>query len=141
VVIQTYNPNDFTVNCAIQSNIRKFINNEYSERNMAHYPPFSRIATVNFSGKTETKVREKSQQVAAFLHQHNQTKIDILGPVSNPIGKIKNRFRYFLLLKSRKESDPSGSNLRNLLKQLTFSENLKSSAVNVSIDIDPSGMI
>lgn len=141
VVIQTYNPNDFTVNCAIQSNIRKFINNEYSERNMAHYPPFSRIATVNFSGKTETKVREKSQQVAAFLHQHNQTKIDILGPVSNPIGKIKNQFRYFLLLKSRKESDPSGSNLRNLLKQLTFSENLKSSAVNVSIDIDPSGMI
>ena len=142
VVIQTYNPEDFTVNCAIQSNIRKFINNEYSERNMMNYPPFSRLAAINFSGKDEAKVRETSQFVTGILNQHNRHKLQILGPVSNPISKIKNQFRYFILIKSRKDNDPNGNKLRNLLKFTIMKEEVtKISSVNISIDIDPTGML
>jgi len=142
VVIQTYNPEDFTVNCAIQHDIVKFINNEYSDRNQMNYPPFSRIATINFTGKNEQKVREISQNSAHFLLQQNKTKINILGPVSNPISKIKNQFRYFILLKSRKENDSSGNHLRNLINNFIYSEQYeKSGSVNISIDIDPQGLL
>jgi len=142
VVIQTYNPEDFTVNCAIQNDIVRFTNNEYSERNQMNYPPFSRIATLNFTGKNEEKVREVSLNSANFLQHHNNSKIDILGPVSNPISKIKNQFRYFILLKSRKDQDSSGKNLRNLLNTFIYDELYeKKGSVNISIDIDPQGLL
>ena len=142
VVIQTYNPEDFTVNCAIQQDINKFISNEYSERNQMNYPPFSRIATINFTGKNEVKVQEISQMSAGFLLQNNISKIDILGPVSNPISKIKNQYRYFILLKSRKNQDSSGSKLRNLINSFIYNEiYLKSGSVNISVDIDPQGLL
>lgn len=142
VVIQTYNPEDFTVNCAIQNNLKKFVNHEYSERNMMNYPPFSRLAAINFSGKNESKVKETSQFIAGLLHQNNSIKIQILGPVSNPISKIKNQFRYFILLKSRKETDPNGNKIRSLLKYIIQkNEVVKISSVNISIDIDPSGLL
>ncbi|MBN2281400.1 MAG: primosomal protein N' [Candidatus Marinimicrobia bacterium] len=142
VIIQTYNPEDFTVNCALQQDIVKFINNEYSERNQMNYPPFARLATINFAGKNEARVRQISQDTAAFLQTHNQQKMEILGPVSNPISKIKNLFRYFILLKSRKEIDPSGANLRRLITLLLQNEFYsKTSSVNISVDIDPQGLL
>ena len=143
VVIQTYNPEDFTVGCAIRNDIKKFINNEYSERNMMSYPPFSRIATINFNGKNEVRVQEFSQFVSNFLHQNNRYKIQILGPVSNPIGKIKNQFRYFILLKSRKDDDPSGNALKIFLKQLLNNSIIlkKTGSINMTIDIDPAGLL
>ncbi len=143
VVIQTFNPNDFTVNCAIQQDIPKFVNNEYSERNQANYPPFSRIAAINFTGKNHEKVKQTSTFSSRFLNQHKPVDIDILGPVSNPISKIKNLYRYFILLKSRKDKDPSGTILNRLLKSFLADKFLKkeSSSVNITIDIDPSGLL
>ena len=143
VVIQSFNPNDFTINCAVQQNIKKFINVEYSDRNAMAYPPFSRIASINFSGKNEQKVQEASVFVSGFIFRNNKSNIHVLGPISNPISKIKNLYRHYILLKSRKEKDPSGIHLRNLLSYILHDKNVQKliASVNMTIDIDPSGLL
>ncbi|MFP4547076.1 MAG: primosomal protein N' [Fidelibacterota bacterium] len=143
VVIQTYNAEDFTVNCAIQQDIKKFINNEYSERNLMNYPPFSRIAAINFTGKSHEKVRAVALQSSHVLQQNNRYQINILGPVSNPISRIKNQYRYFILLKSRKEKDASGSRLNRLIGKVISNQTLQKEkgSVNISIDVDPAGLL
>ncbi len=143
VVIQTYNAEDFTVNCAIQQDIKKFINNEYSERNLMNYPPFSRIATINFNGRIHDKVRDIAMKSSSLLQQNSTNKIEILGPVSNPISRIKNQYRYFILLKSRKEQDAAGRQLNHLLNTFITNKNLQKAkgSVNISIDVDPAGLL
>ncbi len=143
IVIQSYNPEDFTVKCAIQKDIVKFINHEYSERNQGSYPPFARIAIIIFSDIDLKKTTKTAKDTTSFLKNHSNSQIQILGPAPAPIEKIKNRYRYFTLLKSRKDSDPFGNNLRNLLNNFISSKEYQrlSRQAKISIDIDPMDLL
>ena len=143
VVIQTFVPEDFTIRCALQQNLTKFSNFELNERNQVNYPPFSRLALVLITDLNRERVHETAQRVLNFLSQNKKRHIDILGPSSAPIGRIKNRYRYMLILKSRKEKDPNGAGLRHLLLQLLYSDLFESISkqARISIDIDPLDML
>lgn len=142
IVIQTYNPHDFTIRCALQQNLTMFVNNELSERNPLHYPPFSRLALIQVSALQNERAQQVAQEVAFFLNQ-NRKQVYLLGPAPAPLSKIKNRYRYQIILKSRKEHDPSGTKLHNLLHTLLHSDQYPkwSRQARLSIDIDPADLL
>jgi primosomal protein N' (replication factor Y) len=138
IVIQTFNPKDATIRCAIQQNLPKFAALELNERNPLSYPPFSRLAIVLVSDTNLARVVEVAQQVGQYLRPRRK-KMEILGPTPAPLGKIRNRYRYLMIIKSRKENDPNGTQLRNLLSGFLYSEISKkiSHRAQISIEIDP----
>ncbi|MGC9363101.1 MAG: replication restart helicase PriA [Fidelibacterota bacterium] len=138
VYIQSFNPQDSTIRFAMQQNLTKFTALELSERNPVNYPPFSRLGAILFSGLNESNVKTAADRCTHFLRQ-NASKLEILGPAQAPIPKIKNRYRYLSLVKSRKETDPNGTRLRNLLKTLLASPVYQSQSRQnrIQIDIDP----
>lgn len=138
IVIQTYNPQDFTIRCALQQNLSLFSNRELSERNPLDYPPFSRLALIQISSLQQTQAEQVAQEVAQFLNNERQ-KIQLLGPAPAPLAKIKNRYRYQIILKSRKDLDPAGVLLRQLLSSLLRTKHYQrwSSQARLTIDIDP----
>jgi primosomal protein N' (replication factor Y) len=138
IVIQTFNPKDTTIRCAIQQNLPKFAALELNERNPLNYPPFSRLAVILVSDTNLTQVVDAAQQVVQYL-QPRHKKTDLLGPTPAPLSKIRNRYRYMLIIKSRKETDPNGTQLRNILFNFISSETYKqiSRRAQVSIEIDP----
>ena len=66
--------------------------------------------------------------------------LEILAPAPCFLEKLKNQFRYQLVLKSKKSSDPNGSNLHNFV-YMNFKN--KKSLGNNKIDIyfDPISLI
>lgn len=138
IVIQTYNPQDFTIRCALQQNLELFSNRELSERNPLDYPPFARLALIQVSALQQERAARVAQEVALYLHKIRQ-KIQLLGPAPAPLAKLKNRYRYHLILKSRKDYDPTGAQLHALLVQLLHSQEYPkwSQQARLTIDIDP----
>jgi len=58
------------------------------------------------------------------------------------IGKIKNQYRWHIIIKNLKTVDPSGLHLRQALrKTLTVFEARRPKAVRVIIDVDPVGLM
>ena len=138
VFIQSFNPQDITIRFAMQQNFAKFTSLELNERNPINYPPFSRIATVLFSGLNESQVHNAADKCTGYLKKFNK-KLEVLGPSPAPIGKIKNRYRHLSIIKSRKETDPNGTNLRFMLKSFLSSPVYQSQSrqIRISVDIDP----
>ncbi|MFA4839160.1 MAG: primosomal protein N' [Candidatus Neomarinimicrobiota bacterium] len=138
IVLQTFNPQDFTIQCATQQNLSKFSNCELNERNPLNYPPFSRLALVSISDLNSQRAADVADEVAEFL-QRKKKHIALLGPAPAPLGKIKNRYRYSIILKSRKDRDPNGIQLRGLLHSLIVSPSWEefNRRARIGIDIDP----
>jgi len=138
VLIQTFNPQDITVRYAMQQNIAKFTAMELNERNPINYPPFSRVALILISDLNDERALEIAENVTRHLKQLRR-KMEILGPTPAPLRKIKNRYRYITIIKSRKESDPNGSNLRRILYKFITSPAYHSFSrrARISVEIDP----
>jgi primosomal protein N' (replication factor Y) len=144
VVIQTYQPEHYCLNFVTQHDSVGFFNVELFHRRQLLYPPFSRIAVVEFKGRDEHETLLTAQVFARFLKHLNGT-VSVLGPSPAAIEKIQNYYRFHILLKSDKEKDKSGNYLhtvlRNAIEEFKQTPYGKSRKVVFHIDIDPGGMM
>ncbi|MFH1213052.1 MAG: primosomal protein N' [Candidatus Neomarinimicrobiota bacterium] len=138
IIIQTYNPQDFTIRCALQQNLVGFSNFELNERNPLNYPPFSRLAMIQISDLNNQRANQVAGAAADFLNSR-RGKIDLLGPAAAPLARLVNRYRFQIVLKSRRDHDPHGSNLHRLLNTFLNSREYQtlSRQARIAIDIDP----
>ena len=102
VIIQTYMPENYAVLCAAEHDYDRFYKDEILLRRTLGYPPFGDIIQVTVLADTEVG----SAKAATQLKQHIQSlvgedeSVNILGPNSAPIIKMKNEFRYHIHIKS-----------------------------------------
>jgi len=138
VVIQTFNPDNIAIKYAAQFNFKIFQNLELSERIALNYPPFSRMANIIISNTKSDAAKAAAIKIKKFLDT-NKGKVDVIGPAEAPIFKMKNRYRYMILIKSSKKEDPKGIRLRTIIKNLLNSSlyHRISRKSRISIDIDP----
>ncbi len=140
VVIQTHQRSNYTLQHVITHDYKKFFADELEERRELDYPPFSRLALVEFKGKNEDKVRLDAEKFARSLRSILGT-FTVLGPSPAVISKINNQFRWHIIIKSLKEKDPSGSEVRYAIRKVTASFGKKQSSVKLIVDIDPVGLM
>ncbi len=138
IIIQTYDPQDFTIRCALQQNLTAFSNYELNERNPIHYPPFSRMALIRISDLNEQRAHQAAGEVAEYLEPRRK-RIDLLGPAVAPFARLLNRYRFQILLKSRRDQDANGTNLRRLLGDFLNSKEYQSISrkARINIEVDP----
>jgi primosomal protein N' (replication factor Y) len=103
VIIQTYQPHHYSVECARKHDYSGFYEQEVALRNELQYPPFSRLVNIRFSSTDEYNVRKCAEKVGSFLRQaiarQKMVDIEILGPAPAPLVRIKDRTRWQLLMK------------------------------------------
>ncbi len=121
---------------------KAFYKEELYHRQELHYPPFSRIILIEFKGEDETEV-EKHARTFLGIFRQTDGRCEILGPAPAAIAKIKNNYRWHIMIKDLKRSDPSGGSLQSLLMGVTqrYNELLSSRKVQMTIDVDPQGMM
>ncbi len=146
VVIQTLQPDHYSLKHVIAHNFRGFYQEELEYRRELDYPPFSRIILLEFSGERENEVQHHAKKFREFLAEQNQQKqFIILGPADAAIPKIKNLFRKHIVIKDLKDYDPSGAYLRSALIKAKAQFNASPLAANkkikMIIDVDPQGMM
>tara|TARA_B100001250_G_scaffold412496_1_gene443864 strand:- start:2515 stop:3282 length:768 start_codon:yes stop_codon:yes gene_type:complete len=141
VIIQTYD----TKNSVIQAASKLDLNNYYKimldDRSGLKYPPFSWIAKIEFIGSDSKTLYSLSTKIKNNLF-NRYTGLEVLGPAACFKEKIKNNFRFQIILKSIKKYDSNGKRLHSFINN-NFIQNkdLKIGSNKIHIHIDPLSMI
>lgn len=137
VIIQTYNPENFSIICAQKQNYNMFYETEIELRKQLKYPPFCDIILIGFNSYSENEIKNVSKKVYDELQQNmNQEKFKIYKPMPCPIDKIQNRYRWRIIIKG--VMDKEANEVFNQVIMKIYSENIKDT--RISIDINPNNM-
>ncbi|MGI6149409.1 MAG: primosomal protein N' [Limnochordia bacterium] len=123
VIIQCYEPHHFAIQAAKNHDYKRFFRQEISFRRQMSYPPFQELVRILCTGP-KAAVEEHIRTIGEFLRRSGAAKEELFGPAQAPIGRIKGRHRWQIVLK--------GSH-HHLLEKLPPPP----SDVHVAIDVDP----
>lgn len=104
VIIQTYNKDNYSIEYAKMQNYNLFYDAEIMMRRSLNYPPFCDIIQFSINSKTENDVKKVSNYIYNELKKEfNAIKNNVLiyEPVPAPIDRIKNKYRWRILMKCR----------------------------------------
>ncbi|OPY58456.1 MAG: Primosomal protein N' [Pelotomaculum sp. PtaU1.Bin065] len=140
-LVQTYTPDHYSITAAAAHDCDRFYLSEMPVRRSLGYPPFSHLARLLFTHEDEEEVKKGAGQAKEILINMltgSDKNISILGPAPAPLSKIKDRYRWQLVIRASRRDW-----LRDVIKEsLSLLEKGPSSirpAVNV--DINPQGML
>ena len=149
VLIQTHNPLHHSLLCAKEHNTTEFMKLELERRLNLGMPPFNSLTLIVCSspheGRAEKMAQEIFNRIRTIISNTPKTKVPetiekyettdavkVIGPIEAPMKKLRNRFRWQLLLKS-----DNVQRLLHLLKHVFESSlSLKRDEL-VQIDVDP----
>ena len=129
IIYQTFNPSDETLKNILQNQQEKFLEEEIYLRKEKKLPPFVRLIAFIISSKNEREGFLEAQKIKKSLSLLKN--IDVMGPVTSPIFKIKNKYRTRLLLRSD-NSIFIQKKIRRILKTINISKKIK-----LTVDVDP----
>ncbi|MEJ2041052.1 MAG: primosomal protein N', partial [Desulfosarcinaceae bacterium] len=139
VVLQTYNPEHFSVTAARNQDFEMFYRQEIALRKALHYPPYSRMIQIRINGRDKGKTADHARWLGEQFQrlrrgQEDFSAVQMLGPIEAPLTRIDNQYRWQLLLKSSQ----AGA-LHRLVHAMLFGGHSgpARSAVQVSLDVDP----
>ena len=104
MIIQTYNPENFAVLCSKEQNYDKFYETEIELRKQLKYPPFCDIISIGLTDTDEGKIKRVSEKLYAILNKNIKEKnsnVILYRPLPCPIDKIKNRYRWRMIIKGK----------------------------------------
>jgi primosomal protein N' (replication factor Y) (superfamily II helicase) len=138
VFIQTNHSDYFVFDDVKNHDYMKFYNSEIKTRKALNYPPFSRISVIETKSLDRNLAESKIKEIYNFIKElDNENKLELLPPGPPLFSKIRDRFRFHLLIKSSRQKDPSGKYMNSILKDVRlYSVNNFPSKVQVIIDVD-----
>lgn len=142
VIIQTYVPHHYSIVKATEQDYDAFTAKELRVRRILRFPPYYKLISIVFSCVEEELTRTVAQRFAniakSLAYQKNLKGLTILGPAPSPIARLRNRYRWRLLIRHGRTST-----LHRLLDaSLTkFSQLRMTSKVALTIDVDPMDLL
>jgi primosomal protein N' (replication factor Y) len=141
VVVQTFAPDHYTMRHLLRHDYENFFAAEIEFRRALNYPPFCRLVSLRVDGPKADEVEAKAKILAQGLRAQlardakRREQIEILGPAPAPILKLRSRYRWQLLLKSKQSTMllELAGHARTLLP--------RSRACRLHIDVDPYNML
>ena len=103
VLIQTMTPGHPVLRAVAEHDYEAFFRSEIEVRAELGYPPFGRLAMVRLSGpheETLARLAEAAGQAGREILTGFEPGLELLGPVPSPVVKIKDRYRYQILVQS-----------------------------------------
>jgi primosomal protein N' (replication factor Y) len=147
VVVQTFNPEHYSIQTAAKHDYEAFARKELLYRYELNYPPFSHLVRILVEGSNSDKVATLTQEIASIISKqlvtagqsainNQQSAMEILGPAPAPLGRIRGRFRWHIILKSREFSalKQAVDAVRPILPQ-------RGRGLSVSLDHDPISLL
>jgi len=133
VLVQTYYPDHYAIQCAARQDYAAFFEKELHFRRMMHYPPFTALASILVRDRKIENAIRWSRALAQFLAPHEDRGLKVLGPAAAPLSRLKREYRFQFLLKSPKRTLLT----RTLSACLDFCAEKKIPETAVLVDVDP----
>lgn len=139
VVIQTYNPDNFAIECSKEQNYDRFYATEINMRKNLKYPPFCDIILIGITSTNEKELLDVAKKLYHYLKNRlvkENIGMILYPPVSSPVDKIKNKIRWRIIIKCKMD-DIMIDLMNNMLEEYS---KMKIYDTRVSIDVNPNDM-
>ena len=138
VIIQSYTPENFSIECSKKQDYDLFYETEIALRKQLKYPPFCDIILISFNGLNEKEIQNVSNGMYEHLKQVlNEEEFKIFKPIPCPVDKIQNRYRWRIIIKGN--VDEKTNTVLNKALRMFYNQSLKNT--RVSIDVNPNSMM
>lgn len=136
VIVQSYTPEHYSLKYAKEEDYESLFNEEINFRRLMGNPPFGKILLINGSSRYEEKLKKFMYTLEVNLKKLILENVTLLGPVPCIITKLKENYRWQILIKGNITDDISKKvkDTLYLLNKSVYNE------IRVSIDINPNNM-
>jgi primosomal protein N' (replication factor Y) len=144
VILQTFNPEHFSILAAREQDFNSFYSQEIQFRKALSYPPISRMIQLKISGKDKHKTATHARLLGDLCHKLKSsnpptyTQVAMMGPIEASLPKIAQYYRWQILLKSS-----LAGVLHDFIGRLLAEHpaHFSNPRVKVVIDVDPYFML
>ncbi len=140
VIIQTMRPDHYAIVYSRNHQYVKLFEHEMRLRKRPSFPPYVRLTALRIQGKVEDEVRKTTLSLARFCRKYALKRgftVEILGPAPSPLDKIKDRYRWQILLKGERTNELHG--MCSMVKEQR--KVLIKKTCDLAIDVDPENMM
>lgn len=134
VIIQTYNPTNYCLECVKENDYLKFYKQEMNIRKQLKYPPYFYICSIKIISPEYEIARNESNKVKNLLLNKLTENFIILGPSTASVFKLKNKYYFQIIIKYKKEE-----NLLKVLKEIN--DLFISDKVRLDINLNPLNLL
>lgn len=136
VIIQTYTPEHYAIQCAIKHDYEEFYKQEMVFRKQLELPPYAHMINIVIRCREEEKAKASAQALVKIINQESKTfTINMLGPSVMPVAKLRGFYRYGIIIK-----DNNVFRVNTVLRK-SFKKWKTPSKVKITVDVDPSMVV
>jgi primosomal protein N' (replication factor Y) len=132
VVVQTYYPEHYAILAASKHDYASFVDRELKYRRWMHYPPFGVLANVLVQSPKLEEAAGWSAVLGKWFEKAAPEGVRVLGPCTAPIARIKNVYRFHMILKAASRKALNAA-LRGMLAQADAAQIPRR---NLIVDVD-----
>lgn len=131
VIIQTLNPEHYSIKYAKDHDYDGFFNYEMRIRKKLGYPPYYYLTLIKILSRDYQLCMKEANKVGEFLRKNLPSDVIVLGPSIASTFKVNNIYHFQCIIKYKKEDDIKGvlRTIDNIYKVNT--------KVRIEMDIDP----
>jgi len=139
VIIQTFQPEHYSIIMARNHDYSGMYKREIELRKSLEYPPFSRLTNVKIEGEENNYVQDAALSLASLARKFQKgSEPEILGPAPAPLTRIRDKYRWQLLVKG-KNLEVLHAFLHRLEGEIPALN--RAGKVKIAIDVDPEYMM
>ncbi len=137
VLIQTFRPTHHSLVAAAAHDYASFAPNELAHRKEVAYPPFARLVVLRLEGVAADVTERAAVDLARSGHGLD-ARVAVRGPAPAPLERLRNRYRWQILLAST-----SVAALHRVVRRLltTWRATRDARTVRLVVDVDPVSML
>lgn len=132
VLIQTRMPEHYAIARAVEHDVAGFLDAEMSLREARAFPPYSHLALFRLSGKDFYQTEALGRSLVEELTRTG-TQCSIAGPQPAPIERVKDRYRFQVLVRAAERRDLR----RTLDLSRAFWSARHPGDLQIALDVDP----
>ena len=138
VVIQTYNPDHYSIQSASKGDYEGFYKQEIAYRDLLMYPPIANILAILVTSKDEDKAKKAADLIEGvskeWERKNGKNLSNIIGPAPASLSKAKDVYRFIIYVKQGSYKHLIG--LKDYLEgYIEFSDYMKD--CNIQFDFNP----
>ncbi len=138
VILQTYAPRHYAYRYIANYDYKSFFEKELNIRKNTMFPPFTTILRLLFSSQNEEIVRETTKLCYTDIKQIQSEYLQdfvYLDAMKSPIGKIKNKIRYQILMRIKHEHEDD-----IIQKLYEICDKYENAKVSIFVEINPQNL-
>lgn len=133
VVIQTYQPDHYSIVHAAAQDYEGFYEEEIAYRELMEYPPVQHMLAVLVISREREEGESLAGQMAQLIRERGEETLHVVGPAEASIAKIQDLYRYIFYIRHREYQVLV--EIKDILEQYCKEQELRSQTVQ--FDFDP----